>query len=71
MKRTLFNEDHEAFRATVRAFYAEQVVPDYVEWERAGAPPREFWTAAGKLGLLGTQVPEQFGEADRTAFCST
>jgi alkylation response protein AidB-like acyl-CoA dehydrogenase len=54
VKRTLFNDDHEAFRSTVRAFYADQVVPEYAEWERAGAPPRHFWTAAGKLGLLGT-----------------
>jgi alkylation response protein AidB-like acyl-CoA dehydrogenase len=68
MKRTLFNEDHEAFRATVRAFYAEQVVPEYAEWERAGAPPREFWTAAGKLGLLGIQVPEEFGGGGQDSF---
>lgn len=68
MRRTLFNEDHEAFRATVRAFYAEQVVPDYAEWERAGAPPREFWTAAGKLGLLGIQVPEEFGGGGQDSF---
>lgn len=52
----------------VRAFYAEQVVPEYPEWERAGAPPRDFWTAAGKLGLLGIQVPEEFGGAGQKSF---
>jgi alkylation response protein AidB-like acyl-CoA dehydrogenase len=61
VKRPLFNDDYEAFRATVRAFYLDQVVPEYPEWERAGAPPRHFWTAAGKLGLLGTQVPVEYG----------
>ena len=68
MKRTLFNDDHEAFRATVREFYAEQVVPEYGEWERAGAPPRHFWIAAGKLGLLGIQVPEEFGGGGQDSF---
>lgn len=68
MKRSLFNDDHEAFRATVRAFYADHVVPEYGEWERAGAPPRHFWIAAGKLGLLGTQVPEEFGGGGQDSF---
>jgi alkylation response protein AidB-like acyl-CoA dehydrogenase len=68
VKRTLFNADHEAFRETVRAFYAEQVVPEYAEWERAGAPPRHFWTAAGKLGLLGIQVPEEFGGGGQNSY---
>ena len=68
MRRSLFDDDHEAFRAVVRAFYAEQVVPEYAEWEAAGAPPRHFWTAAGKLGLLGIQVPEEFGGGGQTSF---
>jgi acyl-CoA dehydrogenase len=68
VRRSLFNDDHEAFRATVRAFYVNQVVPEYAEWERAGAPPRHFWTAAGKLGLLGTQVPEKFGGGGQDSF---
>jgi acyl-CoA dehydrogenase len=68
MKRTIFTEDHDAFRSLVRAFYAEHVVPEYGEWERAGAPPREFWTAAGKLGLLGMQVPEEYGGGGQDSF---
>jgi acyl-CoA dehydrogenase len=68
VRRSLFDDDHEAFRAVVRAFYAEQVVPEYAEWEAAGAPPRHFWSAAGKLGLLGIQVPEEFGGGGQTSF---
>ncbi len=68
MKRSLFNDDHNDFRATVRAFYVDRVVPEYAEWERAGAPPRHFWTAAGELGLLGTQVPEEFGGGGQNSF---
>jgi acyl-CoA dehydrogenase len=68
MKRTIFTEDHDAFRSLVRGFYAEHVVPEYREWERAGAPPREFWTAAGKLGLLGMQVAEEYGGGGQDSF---
>ena len=52
----------------VRSFYEETIVPEYAEWERAGAPPRDFWTAAGKLGLLGIQVPEEFGGGGESSF---
>ncbi|MGD1238671.1 acyl-CoA dehydrogenase family protein, partial [Mycobacterium seoulense] len=36
--------------------------------ERAVAPPRHFWIAAGKLGLLGIQVPEEFGGGAQDSF---
>ncbi len=68
MRRSLFNDDHQAFREMVRSFYEETIVPEYAEWERAGAPPRDFWTAAGKLGLLGIQVPEEFGGGGESSF---
>ena len=67
MKRFLYDDEHEAFRATVRAFLLEQVVPEYTNWG-TGAPPRHFWTAAGKLGLLGIQVPEEYGGGGRGGF---
>ncbi len=68
MLRSLFDEDHAAFRAVVRDFYAESVLPEYAEWEAAGAPPRHFWDAAGRLGLLGIQVPEQYGGGGQDSF---
>ncbi|MFD6986229.1 acyl-CoA dehydrogenase family protein, partial [Streptomyces sp. NPDC059956] len=36
MRRTVFNEDHEAFRETIRAFIEAEVVPVYDEWFAAG-----------------------------------
>ncbi len=36
MRRTVFNEDHEAFRSTIRDFIATEVAPVYAEWEQAG-----------------------------------
>ncbi|MCW2614493.1 MAG: acyl-CoA dehydrogenase [Frankiales bacterium] len=67
MRRTLFTEEHEAFRKLVRSFYEKEAVPHYAEWEAAGHPPRDFWLQAGELGLLGVQVPEEFGGGGESA----
>ncbi|MQY10574.1 Acyl-CoA dehydrogenase [Streptomyces sp. RB5] len=61
MKRTLFAPEHEAFRATVRTFLAKEVVPHYDRWNEAGIVSREAWLAAGRQGLLGLAVPEEYG----------
>ncbi|WP_030614069.1 acyl-CoA dehydrogenase family protein [Streptomyces sclerotialus] len=63
MKRTVFNEDHEAFRDTIRAFIEAEVVPVYDEWFQAGQVPREFYYKLAELGLFGINVPEEFGGA--------
>ena len=68
MRRTLFNEDHEAFRQTIREFIAAEVAPVYHEWEEAGHPPREFYNKLGELGVFGIQVPEEYGGAGETSF---
>ncbi|MBV6754885.1 acyl-CoA dehydrogenase family protein [Rhodococcus opacus] len=61
MIRTVFNEDHEAFRKMIRDFIEREVVPVHPEWEAAGHPPRDFYRTLGSLGVLGIQVPEQYG----------
>ncbi|WP_405904107.1 acyl-CoA dehydrogenase family protein [Streptomyces sp. NBC_00656] len=68
MRRTVFNEDHEAFRATLRDFIDREVVPVHHEWEEQGHPPRDFYRKLGELGVLGIQVPEEFGGAGETSF---
>ncbi|BBA97525.1 putative acyl-CoA dehydrogenase [Actinacidiphila reveromycinica] len=68
MRRTVFNEDHEAFRATIRAFIEAEVVPVYDEWLAAGQVPREFYHRLGELGVFGIEVPEEFGGAGETSF---
>lgn len=68
MRRTVFNEDHEAFRDTIRAFIEAEVVPVYEEWENAGHPPRDFYRKLGELGVFGIQVPEEYGGAGETSF---
>ncbi|QNP63416.1 acyl-CoA dehydrogenase family protein [Streptomyces genisteinicus] len=63
MRRTVFNEDHEAFRDTIRAFVEAEVVPVYEEWFAAGQAPRDFYLKLGELGVFGINVPEEFGGA--------
>jgi alkylation response protein AidB-like acyl-CoA dehydrogenase len=61
MQRDLFTEDHEAFRQSVRGFYERHVLPSHKEWEEAGIVDRGVWLEAGKHGLLGMEVPEEYG----------
>ncbi|MCX4484785.1 acyl-CoA dehydrogenase family protein [Streptomyces anulatus] len=63
MRRTVFNEDHEAFRETIRAFIAAEVVPVYDEWFAAGQAPRDFYLKLGELGIFGIEVDEEYGGA--------
>ncbi|MFH8409559.1 acyl-CoA dehydrogenase family protein [Streptomyces sp. NPDC018019] len=68
MRRTVFNEDHEAFRETIRDFIAAEVVPVYDEWLQAGQAPRDFYKKLGALGVFGIEVPEEYGGAGQTSF---
>jgi len=61
MQRTVLNEDHASFRATVRDFIAKEVTPVHEKWEEDGHPPRDFYRRLGELGVLGIQVPEEYG----------
>lgn len=61
MKRQLFDEGHEAFRATVRTFLEREFVPHREQWEDDGIVSREAWRAAGRQGLLGLAAPEEYG----------
>ncbi|MFJ9035669.1 acyl-CoA dehydrogenase family protein [Streptomyces sp. NPDC102406] len=63
MRRTVFNEDHEAFRDTLRAFIEAEVVPHYDEWFQQGVVPRELYAKMAELGLFGINVPEEFDGA--------
>ncbi|MEU8352504.1 MULTISPECIES: acyl-CoA dehydrogenase family protein [unclassified Streptomyces] len=68
MRRTVFNEDHEAFRETIRDFIASEVVPVYDQWLEAGQAPRDFYYKLGELGVFGIEVPEEYGGAGETSF---
>ena len=61
MQKNLYEADHEAFRATVRGFMDRYVIPQHAEWEKAGIVDRGIWLEAGKHGLLGFELPEEYG----------
>ncbi|MEV5551876.1 acyl-CoA dehydrogenase family protein [Streptomyces sp. NPDC052309] len=68
MRIAVFNEEHEAFRAMLRAFIEKEVVPVHHQWEEQGHPPRDFYRRLGELGVLGIQVPEEYGGAGQASF---
>jgi acyl-CoA dehydrogenase len=56
-----FTPEHEAFRATVRAFAEREIAPHAAQWDEAGTFPRELYLKAARLGLLGLGYPEEYG----------
>ncbi|MCW3472238.1 acyl-CoA dehydrogenase family protein [Rhodococcus pyridinivorans] len=60
MKRTVYGDDHEAYRHSVREFLARWFEPLAADVRANRALPREFWLAAGKHDLLGLEVPERY-----------
>jgi acyl-CoA dehydrogenase len=61
MRRSIFSDEHDQFRATARAFFEKECVPYTEEWERDGKVSREAWHKAGAAGLLGWEAPEEYG----------
>lgn len=59
--RSVYREDHEMFRATVRRFVERECLPRQAEWDKAGRVDRETWRKAGREGLLCTSMPEEYG----------
>lgn len=61
MKRAVFTDDHEQFRASVRDFLARDVMPNVESYAEDRLIPREVWHEAGKQGILGLEIPETYG----------
>jgi len=61
MRRSLFDAEHDEFRSTARTFFEKECVPHVDAWEKAGKVDREVWRKAGAQGLLGWEVPEEYG----------
>ncbi len=71
MRRTLFDDVHEDFRASFRTFLQREVIGEegrYGEWEREGIVPREVFELAGRGGFLAMAVPEAHGGAGADDF---
>jgi alkylation response protein AidB-like acyl-CoA dehydrogenase len=71
MKRALYEDVHEDFRASFKTFLQREVLGEqgrYGEWERNGIVPREVFALAGSGGFLGMSVPERYGGAGAEDF---
>src|SRR5918995_5565688 len=64
MKREIYDEDHEAFRASVKQFLDREVTPQLETYAAHHGLDRDFWLAAGKQGFLGLEIPEEYGGSE-------
>src|ERR1700761_1249269 len=61
MRRSVFEDEHDDFRASVRTFLAREAVPHAERWEREGMVNREFWEKAAAAGFVGFEAPVEHG----------
>jgi len=71
MKRTIYEAEHEAFRDTVRGYIDSELVPNAEKWEADRIVDRSAYVAAGKHGLIGFNMPEEYGGVAPTTSGST
>jgi len=57
----VLTDDQRALQDTARRFARERLLPDYQKREKSGLLDRGLIAEMGRLGLLGTDLPEEFG----------
>ncbi len=55
------NEDLQLFRKNVKRFIQEEFVPHEARWREQHRVDPEAWPKAGEVGILCTDVPEEYG----------
>jgi long-chain-acyl-CoA dehydrogenase len=68
MEQHLYEPIHGEFRALCREFLAREAVPFHADWEKAGIVDRDVWRKAGKAGLLGPDIDEEYGGGGQRDF---
>ncbi|MGG7566496.1 acyl-CoA dehydrogenase family protein [Rhodovulum sp. DZ06] len=68
LKRTIYDEEHEMFRRTVRGWAEAEVFPHREAWREAGSVSREVWRSAGENGFLCMYADEKYGGLGLTDF---
>jgi acyl-CoA dehydrogenase len=63
IRRELFDDVHEEYRASFRAFLQAEVVPNHEKWKADHLVSRELFTKAAEHGFVAMAVPEQYGGA--------
>jgi acyl-CoA dehydrogenase len=60
------NDELRMFRKSTREFIQKELVPQQAHWREQHRPDTEAWKAVGAMGLLLSDVPEEFGGAGGT-----
>ena len=63
MPRNIYEEDHEAFRSSVKQFIERSMKPRAEEMIEKHEIPRDIFEEAGRQGFLGLAIPEEYGGA--------
>ena len=63
MRRTIFSEEHDLFRAEFRRFAENELLPHNERWIESGISDRSAWKRMGEGGFLGANQPEAYGGA--------
>jgi acyl-CoA dehydrogenase len=61
MRRDVFTEEHELFRAQFRRFAEKEIEPKVAGWNRDAITDRATWLRLGQEGFLGPAMPEAYG----------
>ena len=56
-----FSDEQQAIRDTARRFASEHLAPSYRKREADGVIGTDITLGMGELGLIGTDLPEQYG----------
>lgn len=56
-----FTEQQERFRTKVRHFVEQEIRPKTKETTRSTGFPQDLWRQIGEFGLLGIDLPEEYG----------
>ena len=68
MSRHIFDEEHEMFRDSVRAFMKKEIQPNSDRWHEQGIVDRSAFLKAGEQGLLLMWADEKYGGAGVSDF---
>ncbi|HBA34793.1 MAG TPA: cyclohexanecarboxyl-CoA dehydrogenase [Gammaproteobacteria bacterium] len=65
-----WTDEQKAFKETAERFAKEQLAPGYQERDVEGQIDRSLTRAMGDLGLIGVDIPEEFGGLGQTCVTS-
>ncbi len=61
MTISIFREEHEIFRRSLRSFLEKEVKPHLEEWRKNRQVSRSLWWKMGNQGFLGYWLDEKYG----------